>query len=801
MVLARRRDGVAAAMSGAAMDGGGANQRVTASPGAAGVGRYHAHMVQPVRHGARGADHGLNPATDAAAELPEALSSLRALAVNLRWSWHRPTIEVFRQLDGSLWERTGHNPVRMLADIGRLRLAAAAADPAFVAEVERQAADLDAYLARPRRTDMPEVGYFSAEFGITECLQIYSGGLGILAGDHLKAASDRSLPLTGVSLLYREGYFRQRLTEDGRQQELYEDAQLDVLPITRARDAAGRHLTVTVPYPGRLVTARVWTAAVGQVSLHLLDTADPDNAPEDRWIAQHLYGGDIETRLRQEIMLGIGGYRALRALGIDCQRFHMNEGHSAFLALEHVRRFVEDDGLSFEAARDRAARDLVFTTHTPVAAGHDYFPPELLLSYLGEYPTILGITPEEFLGLGRRNPSDKLEPFCMTVLALRLSARANGVSRLHGDVSREMWQDVFPTLPEVPIGHVTNGVHYPTFVSGDLAALFDRWLGTDWRSRPEDPEVWARVGGIPDDELWRVRGQRRERLVAFARDTVHHQYARRDATPAELAKAADVLDARALTIGFARRFATYKRGSLVLSSPTRLKALLTNPARPVQLIVAGKAHPRDEGGKELIRLVASFATNPLLRRRLVFLEDYDTAIARQLVQGCDVWLNTPRRPHEACGTSGMKAMVNGGLNLSTLDGWWDEAWLDRDPDGTPFGWSIEGRSFTDERRQDREDAAVLYRLLEREVVPRFFDRDDAGVPRAWIAMVKSALANLAPVFTAHRMVDQYADEYYRPPAPAPAPLVPPAPGVPGVPGVRPTSVAAPGPVDPRSTRR
>ncbi len=709
--------------------------------------------------------------TNRVVALPEALTALARLAANVRWSWHRPAVEVFRRLDGSLWERSAHNPVRMLALIDPVRLAVAAADAGFVAEVNRQADELAAYLARPIRSDVPAVGYFSAEFGITECLQIYSGGLGILAGDHLKAASDRSLPITGVSLLYREGYFRQRLTEDGRQQELYEDAQLEVLPIHRACDGHGRPVSITVAFPGRIVTARVWTVAVGQVSLQLLDTGDPENEPDDRWIAQHLYGGDIETRLRQEIILGIGGYRALEALGVACSRFHMNEGHSAFLALEHVRRFVERDGLDFAAARDRAARDLVFTTHTPVAAGHDYFPPELLLSYLGEYPAILGITPDEFLGLGRRNPHDKLEPFCMTVLALRLASRANGVSRLHGEVSRAMWQDVFPTSATTPIGHVTNGVHYPTFVSDDLAALFDRWLGAGWRTTPEDPEVWARVASIPDEELWRIKGRRRERLVAFARDTIHHQHARRDATPAELAQVTDVLDPRALTIGFARRFATYKRGALLLSDPARLARLLSNPARPVQVLVAGKAHPRDEGGKDVIRQVAAFAADPLLRRRLVFLEDYDTAVARQLVQGCDVWLNTPRRPHEACGTSGMKAMVNGSLNLSTLDGWWDEAWIDRDPTATPFGWAIAGRRFRDEDRQDIQDANALYRLLETSVVRAFYDRSD-DVPRTWVAMMKSALATLAPVFTAHRMVDQYVAEYYQPAAPPPAATAP-----------------------------
>jgi starch phosphorylase len=410
------------------------------------------------------------PAVASGATAPPALAPLWPLAHNLRWCWHRPALEVFRQLDGSLWEHAGHNPVRMLAVIDPQRLEAAANDRAFVTELHRQHEDLQAYLHRPldaAGADVAPVAYFSAEFGITECLPIFAGGLGILAGDHLKAASDLQVPLTGFGLLYREGYFRQRLTEEGHQQELYEDARLDELPVTRARTASGAPLHVDVPFPGRTVVARVWTASVGRVQLHLLDTNDPVNEPEDRWIAQHLYGGDIETRLRQEILLGIGGYRALEVLGVPAERFHMNEGHSAFLALEHVRHVMERDGLAFEAARAAAARDLAFTTHTPVEAGHDYFPPDLVLQYLGDYPALLGLSTEEFLGLGRRNPDDKLESFCMTVLALRLAGRTNAVSRLHGQITRRMWHDVYPHLDEdqVPVTHVTNGVHFPSFVS------------------------------------------------------------------------------------------------------------------------------------------------------------------------------------------------------------------------------------------------------------------------------------------------------------------------------------------------
>jgi starch phosphorylase len=702
-----------------------------------------------------------------ATPLPDVLAPLRALAQNLRWSWHRPALEVFRRLDGSLWEQSGHNPVRMLALIDPQRIEAAASDRAFVAEVHHQYDDLRAYLAGPPDAAAARsraVGYFSAEFGITECLPIFAGGLGILAGDHLKASSDLGVPLTGVGLMYREGYFRQRLTADGHQQELYEDARFEELPVARALDASGAEVTVDVPFPGRTVVARVWTAEVGRVRLHLLDTNDAANDPEDRWIAQHLYGGDIETRLRQEILLGIGGYRALEVLGVPARAFHMNEGHSAFLALEHVRQVMAREDLDFEPARRLAARDLVFTTHTPVEAGHDYFAPELVLQYLGDYPALLGLTPEAFLGLGRRDPEDKLEPFCMTVLALRLAGRTNAVSRLHGAVTRRMWADVYPGVEEdrVPVTHVTNGIHFPSFVSKEQAALYDRWLGEDWRVS-SDPARWARVQAIPDEELWRVRSRRREHLVTEARRRLHVQAVRRDATTEQLAEIAEVLDARALTIGFARRFATYKRGALLLSDPDRLARIVGDPARPVQVIVAGKAHPRDDAGKQVIRQVASWTRDPLLRRRLVFLEDYDTAVARVLVQGCDVWLNTPRRPHEACGTSGMKSMANGGLNVSTLDGWWDEAWADRDLLATPFGWAVGGRSLGgDEARQDADDAESLYSLLERDIVPTYYDRDTAGLPREWLARMKSSIATLAPVFNAHRMVTDYVSEAYGP---------------------------------------
>jgi len=701
--------------------------------------------------------------------LPGPLARLREVAYNLRWAWDHETIELFRRLDSVLWEQAGHNPVLMLGTIDQAKLETAASDEGFLAHLERVSQRLDEYVAGEcawfRRVhdggDNPLVAYFSAEFGLTECLSIFAGGLGVLAGDHLKSASDLGVPLIGVGLLYQQGYFRQYLNEAGWQQEAYEENDFHNLPVTLERGGDGSPLTVQVPHPGRQVIVQVWRAQVGRVSLYLLDTNIQANRPEDRDITDQLYGGDREMRLRQEMVLGVGGYRALEALNLEPAVYHMNEGHSAFLALERMRRLMEVHGLSFPEAREAASAGLVFTTHTPVAAGHDYFSSDLVNRYLADYSRALGLSRQDFLALGRRDPDNDGELFCMTTLALRLSAHSNGVSRLHGHVSQKMWQGLWPGVPydEIPITHITNGVHFQSWVSRDMKALYDRYLGPRWRDEVADQTVWQQTDHIAAEELWRTHERRRERLVAFSRSRLRSQLERRGASQTALEGAAEVLDPEALTIGFARRFATYKRATLLLRDPERLARILNDPERPVQIIYAGKAHPRDNPGKELIRQIVDLARDERFRRRLVFLEDYDMAVARYLLQGADVWLNTPLRPREASGTSGMKAAANGVLNLSILDGWWDEAYQPE------LGWAIGRReSYEDRNYQDQVEAEALYGLLEQEVIPIFYDRGVDGLPRRWIAHMKASIQTLCGFFNTHRMVGEYTGRFYLPTA-------------------------------------
>ncbi|MBI2941389.1 MAG: alpha-glucan family phosphorylase [Chloroflexi bacterium] len=710
--------------------------------------------------------------------LPAPLVRLRDLAYNLRWAWNHATIELFRRLDGDLWERSGHNPVRMLGSIEQAQLEAAATDDGFLAHLDGVSRSFDTYQTgesawfrrKHGATAGPLVAYFSAEFGLTECLSIFAGGLGVLAGDHLKSASDLGVPLVGVGLLYQQGYFRQYLNQAGWQQEAYPDNDFHNLPLTLVRRPEGTPLTVEITYPGRSVAAQVWRATVGRVALYLLDTNIATNPPGDRDITDQLYGGDLEMRIQQEIMLGIGGCRTLEALGLEPVVYHMNEGHSAFLALERVRRLMRGYGLSFAEAREAATPSLVFTTHTSVPAGHDYFPPTLMDRYFSDYARDLGISRQDFLALGRQNPADEGEHFCMTVLALRLAAHRNGVSRLHGQVSRRAWQRLWPEVPEgeVPIGHVTNGVHFRSWISEEMNLLYDRYLGLRWQDEPADQTLWQRVDRIPAEELWRTHERRRERLVGFARRRLREQLVQRNAPRVEIEGAEEVLNPDALTIGFGRRFATYKRANLLLRDPERLARLLGNPTRPVQVIFAGKAHPRDDEGKRLIQQVIGLARQETFRHRLVFVENYDMAVARYLVQGSDVWLNTPRRPWEASGTSGMKAAANGGLNLSTLDGWWDEAWPSPEPRAVPIGWAIgRGESFAERDspdHRDEVDADALYDLLEQDVVPTFYDRGADGLPRQWIARMKASLGTLCHLFNAHRMVREYTERYYVPAA-------------------------------------
>jgi glycogen phosphorylase len=699
--------------------------------------------------------------------LPAALARLKDVAYNLHWAWDQNAIALFRRLDSDLWETTQHNPVKMLGTVAQSQLEAAANDEGFLSHLRTVSEGLDAYLGekatwfqRTQRERSPgTIAYFSAEFGISECLNIFAGGLGMLAGDHLKSSSDLGIPLVAIGLLYQQGYFRQYLNEAGWQQEAYPDNDFYAMPLVLERDANGTPLVIKVHYPGDIVTARIWRAQVGRVPLYLLDSNVPENRADYRDITDQLYGGDKETRIRQEVLLGIGGYRALKALQINPTVYHMNEGHSAFLSLERVRWLMETQNLSFAEASVAASAGLAFTTHTVVDAGHDYFDPDLVLRYLGEEAYQLGLNNKDFLALGRQNPNNDSELFCMTILAMKMASFTNGVSKLHAAVTRKVWQNMWPGVPreEVPVTHVTNGVHMCTWLSRDVGQLYERYLGLRWQTEPLDPATWKRVEQIPAEELWRTHERRRERLVAFTRQRLKAQLIRRGAPQWEVEAAGEALDPDGLTIGFARRFATYKRATLIMRDAERLAKLLNNPEQPVQIIFAGKAHPRDDPGKEFIRQIARLAGQEAFRRRVVFLENYDMSVARYLVQGCDVWLNNPLRPQEASGTSGMKAVLNGVLNLSTLDGWWDEAYQ------TEVGWAIgRGETYENQDYQMQVEAEALYGLLEKDIVPTFYERGLDGLPRRWIAKMKASIEGLAPFFNTHRMVAEYTRRVYLP---------------------------------------
>ncbi|WP_028319818.1 alpha-glucan family phosphorylase [Desulfatiglans anilini] len=697
---------------------------------------------------------------------PGRLESLRRLAYNLCFSWKDDIRGIFQRIDPALWRFCGENPVLMLGLVSQDRLEELARDQGFVAQLERVSGDFERYLSQPRVQAMDysaegpvQVAYFSAEFGLAVCLPIYSGGLGVLAGDHLKSASDLNLPLVAIGLLYQEGYFSQYLSSDGWQMETYPVNDFGNIPIKRVFDAENRPVNVKVHFKGQPVDVAVWRADVGRVPLYLLDTNLETNPPDVRQTTAQLYGGDREMRIRQEIVLGIGGVRALKALGIEPTVIHMNEGHSAFSALERINILRREHGLTFDAAREVVLASSVFTTHTPVPAGNDVFDPELVRAYFEEYTKELGLNFKVLLGYGRLDPRDNAEPFGMTTLALRLSAYSNGVSRLHGRVARQMWQRVWPHNPveDIPIDHITNGIHVPTWISEEMGFLLDRYFGPNWPEERDNERVWSQVEQIPATELWRTHERSRERLVGFTRRRLAEQLKRRGASEAEVLRTAEILTPDALTIGFARRFATYKRATLLFRDPDRLARILNDPERPVQVIIAGKAHPQDNAGKEFIKRIIHLSRQERFRKRIVFLEDYNMHVAQHLVSGSDVWLNTPRRPLEACGTSGMKALANGSLNLSVLDGWWDEGY-DRDS-----GWAIgHGEVYTDYEAQDDIESRDLYNLLEKEVIPIFYHRGDDGIPRAWVEKMRSGLRRLVPVFNAHRMVQDYLNRFYVP---------------------------------------
>lgn len=707
------------------------------------------------------------------AHLPERLAALGELSTNLRWSWHWPTQDLFAELDPALWRELGHDPVRILGEVPAGRLDELAADADYVGRVDAAAADLRDYLTRPdwfqRQTDEPVRGiaYFSMEFGVTEVLPNYSGGLGILAGDHLKSASDLGLPLIGVGLLYRSGYFRQSLTADGWQSEHYPALDPQGLPL-RLLTTEGAPVLIHVAMPDqRVLRARVWIAQVGRVPLLLLDSDIVENDPELRAVTDRLYGGDQDHRIKQEILAGIGGVRAVRAYtraaGLpDPDVFHMNEGHAGFLGVERIREFVST-GLDFDTALTAVRAATVFTTHTPVPAGIDRFPMPLVRRYFGgghgesESAMLPGLAVDRIIALGREaDPS----VFNMAHMGLRLAQRANGVSRLHGEVSRAMFAPLWPGFDatEVPIGSVTNGVHAPTWAAREWFDKAREYIGPEL---VEEARGWEKLRDVDLGELWSTRNTLRATLVAEVRRRVRASWLERGAASAELGWVDSVFDPNVLTVGFARRVPTYKRLTLMLRDPQRLRALLLHPERPIQLVVAGKSHPADDGGKALIQQVVRFADDPQVRHRIVFLPDYDMSMARYLYWGCDVWLNNPLRPLEACGTSGMKSALNGGLNLSIRDGWWDEMY-----DGEN-GWAIPtADGVSDEHRRDDLEAAALYDLVERTVTPRFYDRDGSDMPVRWVEMVRHTLQTLGPKVLASRMVRDYAVAYYAPAAAA-----------------------------------
>jgi len=697
--------------------------------------------------------------------LPENLKELDFIVRNMFWSWNTEYVRFFKRIEGNLWSSCGHNPVKLLNAVSQRRLEELSENQGFLCEYRRLLEKLRSYLSAPTwfekeyfKSDKALIAYFSAEFGIHESLPLYAGGLGILSGDHLKSASDLGIPLVGIGLLYQKGYFRQYLNIDGWQQEVYVENDFYQMPIEIVRDDKGQPLTISVEFPGRDVYAQIWRINVGRIKLYLLDTNVAANVSEDKMITSSLYGGDRGLRIRQEIMIGIGGMRALRALGINPTVCHMNEGHAAFMGLERIRQLCEENELDFEEAFEATRSGNVFTIHTPVKAGLDEFPVSLMDKYFGDYIGKLGLERGRFLSLGKIGANDSEELFKMPILALKLSSYRNGVSKLHGEVSRKMWSGLWPGVPEdeIPIQFVTNGVHLKTWLSEEMNSLFESYLGTNWSEQMDKKRFEESIKQIPDAELWRTHQRSKERLVVFCRNCLKRQLQRRGSYHTELNWAEEVFDPESLTIGFARRFATYKRGNLLFKDPKRLVKLLKDSERPIQLIFSGKAHPQDTEGKEIIRQIIHFASNFDVRRRLVFLEDYDSNTARVLVRGVDVWLNTPRRPMEASGTSGMKAAINGSLNMSTLDGWWCEGY------SPERGWAIgTGReSYKDPAYQDVVESQAIYNVLENEVVPLFYKRSADNLPRAWIYRMKQSIKGIASGFSTHRMLSEYTGKFY-----------------------------------------
>jgi glycogen phosphorylase len=698
--------------------------------------------------------------------MPSRISRLYELAYNLWWSWHPEALALYRELDPDLWEDAGHNPVRFLSEVQPQRLEQMVNTTTYLEQYDNVLSDFDHYMHPRTETwfshNYPElvnqtIAYFSAEFGLHESLPIYSGGLGILSGDHCKEASDMGLPFIGVGFLYPQGYFRQSVTRDGVQEAFYDKLHFSEAPAIPACDPDSNEIMINVELPGRRIHAKVWKLQVGRITLYLMDTDVAPNAPHDRELSARLYGGDREMRIAQEIVLGIGGVRALRALGISPAAWHINEGHAAFLNLERCRELVAA-GLSFNEAREAVAANSLFTTHTPVPAGNDTFSYDLVDKYFSSYWGQLGLTRDQFMDVAREDhgwgPS-----YGMTVLALHLTGQHNGVSALHGAVSRDMWQFLWPGVDadEVPIDFVTNGVHSPSWIAPEFNALFKRYLGEDWEEHVDEPDLWNAIMDFPDEELWKIHMQRKEALISYARRHLERHHLRLGEGSVQIAEFEHMLSPNAFIIGFARRFATYKRATLIFRDPERLRRILNNPDRPVQIIFAGKAHPADGPGKALIEQVYRFSRSDAFRGKVIFLENYDIDMARYLVSGTDLWLNNPIRPHEASGTSGQKAALNGQPNCSILDGWWAEGFNGKN------GWAIgEEREYHDPNVQDEAESLALYSLIEEEIVPTYYNRGADGIPHAWVAFMKEAIRTCAPAFSMRRMVKEYTRRFYVP---------------------------------------
>ncbi|MGD1024428.1 MAG: alpha-glucan family phosphorylase [Candidatus Sulfotelmatobacter sp.] len=718
-----------------------------------------AAQVAPVVSEARTLDRFIAPAQE----------RLWSLARNLWWSWDHDTASIFRDIDPVRWRELNQNPVSLLAEFPLAKLESRAAELVLHSRINYAYRRMQEYLRADRTWGTRHAGvlrprpvaYFSAEFGIHESLPVYSGGLGVLAGDHIKSASDLAIPLVGIGLFYGQGYFRQRLDRDGWQQEEYLETDINQLPLEVAIGKNGRPVAVQIETRNGSIHAKVWRVAVGRCDLFLLDSDVEGNTPDDRKLTSRLYGGDARTRIRQELLLGVGGFRALKSMGITPGVLHLNEGHSGFAVLEAMHSRMHEEGVAFDSAVPRVSREVVFTTHTPVPAGHDRFDADLIEEHLGPLRERLGLSKESLMGLGREKPSDLSETFCMTVLGLRLSRRANAVSALHGEVSRAMWTGLCPGKPEdeVPIGHITNGVHVPSWLAPQMFRLYDRHLGTNWHQHSSEARIWEGIESVDDGELWETHLSLKSRLLEFVRRRAVEQAERRGESRESLQRLGKVLSPDALTIGFARRFATYKRANLILRDIENLASMVNDPKRPVQFVFAGKAHPLDEPGKRLLQQIAELMRNPRFADKFVFVEDYDINVGRYFVQGVDVWLNNPRRPLEASGTSGQKVVLNGGLNLSVLDGWWAEAY-----DGMN-GFAIgTGRTHSDLNVHDTRDGEDLHRTLREEVIPLYYQRDRDGLPRGWIKRMKRTIRTLGWRFNADRMVMDYTLNCYIPAA-------------------------------------